>query len=116
MFLQYYTVLIQSLRDEANNLYRCIGRHGWIGEEFEYISDMDHSDIELMLPITAMQLYYGSTFLFYGILTVMETFKNEIQCLAVKIRQDIGTFDPALSCGMEANIQRLMHGHQSYVL
>ena len=100
MFLQYYTVLIQSLRDEANNLYRRIGRHGWIGEDFGYISYMDHSDIELLLPTIAMELHYGSTFLFYEILTVMGTFKNEIQCLAVKIRQDIGIFDPAMSSGM----------------
>ena len=104
MFVQYFTVLIGSLKNQANHLHRCISinSHKWIIDYFEFKElSKDHSttDTELLLATLAMQLHSGMTYLFYVLLELMET-EWDLQNLAVDLQLKVNTFDQHMSYGM----------------
>ena len=98
-FWEYYTVLIGALRDQENDLYRCITSYGRI-VNFLYIMGMDCSNIELLLAIIAMELYSDNIHPFYEMLKFMEGLKQNVQCLTAGIQQEVSTFDQDVSPGM----------------
>ena len=96
VFLQYYTELIGSLKN-LDHLYR---HFSGIDNYLELILGMDHSEIELLLPVIAMELHYGDTSLLYKMLAFMGTSNQKIQNLAAKIQQKVRQFNPVISSGM----------------
>ena len=128
MFVQYYSKLIESLRDQAYQLYRHTFEYrryqwislSWISHSYNWIItyfDMfsmregvevggevvgvDNSAIELLLAIQAMKLHSGRTSLLYKMLKFMESSKeDDHQQLAREIRLNIKRFDPNNSSGM----------------
>ena len=106
VFVQYYSKLIESLHDQAYQLYECIcphwsTSHSWITRCFEMFSRRDNSAVELLLAIQAMELHSGRTSLLYEMLEFMESFnEDDHQQLATEMKLNIERFHPTISSGM----------------
>ena len=103
VLIQHYAVLIESLKDQGIDLYRCISstKHKWIVEYLESKEfNKDHSSVELLLAIIAMELHCGRTSSFYEMLNIMKNIKQNFQALASEIQRNVKTFNPNKFFGM----------------
>ena len=112
VFVQYYSKLIESLQDQAYQLYRHTFKykryqwisHSWIITYFDTFSmrgGVEVGGVELLLAAQAIELHSGRTSLLYEMLKFMESSKeDDHQQLATEIKLNIKRFDPNNSPGM----------------
>ena len=107
VFIRYYNKLIPSLKNCTDQLYHSCREldslyfRRLIRDYVDEVINEDATKAGMWLARIAMKLYYDSTELFYDVLQVMRSSKEDpgVQQLAAEMYTKVKEFDPLMSSG-----------------